>query len=380
MEQIPNTRLSPTRSFTRPAALLLLTLLAWLSVAAGPPVWRSNHVHPIQATGEQIQEMRAVALGPPTRSRAGMLQDRQSGAVLWQWNANQSLPMASVTKLMTVLVALETLSPDDVVTVPKAAIIGNASMGLEAGQKVHVRTLLYGALLPSGNDAAMTLAIRAAGSEQAFVEKMNQRAAEWGLTATHFANPHGLDAPDHYASARDLSQLALRALNNPLIAEIVATPAITIEGFNLTNTNQLLTTYPGAYGVKTGTTDNAGQVLIAAVKRPQGDALTVVMNSSDRFAETTGLMDFYFDHWVWLDVGLKQNVLNRVFGPDGVQYLLNTPPTPLFLQSWQASQLRPMRIVRFSDAGQPTGLFQVWLGEEKLVEVPLSFTPLPPLP
>ena len=382
MNPPPDTRPSPTRSSLRPArggrpALALLMLLAWLSVAAGPPVWRSNHVRPISLTQGQIREMTAIVQGPPTQSRAGVMMDVGSNAQLWQWNADTSLPMASVTKLMTVLVALETLSPDDVITVPAEALAipaGYVRMGLKAGQKVQVLTLLYGALLPSGNDAALALAIASAGSEQAFVDKMNARAAEWGLSHTHFVNPHGIDAPEHYASARDLAQLAIRALKNPLIAEIVATPVQDIGGFHLVNTNQLLTTTPGAYGVKTGTTDNAGQVLIGAVRRPgQGDVLTVVMNSPDRYAETAGLMDFYFSHWAWIDVGLKQDVLNRATGPDSARYLLSTPPVPLFMQRWQIAELRPLRIVSFDAAGQPSGLYQVWYGEEKLVEVPIQF-------
>jgi len=378
----PDTRPASTRSSLRPTrggrlALWLLALLAWLSVAAGPPVWRSNHVNPILLTQGQILEIRTIAQGPPTQSRAGVMLDARSHARLWQWNADASLPMASVTKLMTALVALETLSPDDVVTVPAEALAipaGYARMGLKAGQKVRVLTLLYGALLPSGNDAALALAIAAAGSEQAFVDKMNARAAEWGLSHTHFVNPHGIDAPEHYASARNLAQLAIRALKNPLIAEIVATPAITVEGFNLTNTNHLLTTYPGAYGVKTGTTDNAGQVLIGAARRPgQGDVLTVVLHSSDRFAETAGLMDFYFRHWLWQDMQLRRDVLNRATGPDGERYLLSSPPAPIFLQRWQAMQVRPLRIISFDASGQPSGLYQLWLGEKKLLEIPIQF-------
>ncbi len=372
---------SPRSGLMARLALLGVLLLAWLSVAAGPPVWKSNHDHPIGLTLGQIEAIATINQGPPVRSRAGVMLDTNSGALLRQWNADSSLPMASVTKLMTVLVALETLSPDDVVTVPAEALnlpAGYVRMGLKAGEKIHVRTLLYGALLPSGNDAALTLAIRAAGSEQAFVAKMNQRAQDWGLTETHFVNPDGIDAPDHYASAKDLSQLGLRALQNPIIAEIVATPSINLEGYHLVNTNQLLTSYDGAYGVKTGTTDNAGQVLVGAARRPgQGDVLTVVMNSSDRFAETQSLMDYYFHHWTWIDVGLKQNVLNRATGPDGVRYTLSTPPVPLLLERWQAAELRPIRIIEFNAAAQPSGLFQVWLGEEKLAEVPIIFTPTP---
>jgi len=358
-------------------ALLGIMLLTWLSVAAGPPIWKSNHDYPLGLTLGQIEEARTARQGPPKQSHAGVMLDTHSGTILLQWNASNSLPMASVTKLMTVLVALETLSPDDVVIVPAAAVdieAGYVRMGLKAGQRVTVKTLLYGALLPSGNDAAMALAIAAAGSEQAFVAKMNDRAVEWGLNETHFVNPHGIDAPGHYASARDLSQLALHALANPLIAEIVATPAITIEGFHLTNTNKLLTTYEGAYGVKTGTTDNAGQVLIGASRRPgQGDVLTVVMHSSDRYAETRSLMDFYYSHWSWIDAGLKYNALNRATGPDGSHYLLSTQPVPLLLLRWQASELRPLRIINFDASGQPSGLYQVWLGEQKLAEVPILF-------
>lgn len=381
MKLTPDTRPVSTRSSTRPATILLLAMLAWLSIAAGPPVWKSNHVRPIALTPGQIREMTAIAQGPPTRSRTGVMLDVGSNAQLWQWNADTSLPMASVTKLMTVLVALETLSPEDVVTIPAEALAiepGYVRIGLQAGQRVRVLTLLYGALLPSGNDAALALAIAAAGNEQAFVTKMNDRAQDWGLTQTHFMNPHGIDAPDHYASARDLAQLAIRALEDPLIAEIVATPVKDIENFHLVNTNQLLTTYAGAYGVKTGTTDNAGQVLIGAARRPnQGDVLTVVMNSSDRFAETAGLMDFYFTHWAWIDAGLKQDVLNRASGPDGASYLLSSPPIPLFLQRWQIAELHPLRIISFDAAGRPSGLYQVWFGEKKLVEVPITFTPTP---
>ncbi len=368
----------PTRS------LWWITLLAWLSVAAGPPVWKSNHPQPIRLTWGEAQEVTTLAQGPPIRSRAGLLQDRSSGTILWAWRAEDPLPMASVTKLMTALLALESLDPEQTITVPAAAVkdlpADSARMGLQPGQQVQVRTLLYGALLPSGNDAALALAIAAAGSEQAFVAQMNARAQAWGMKATHFANPHGLDAPDHVASAQDLALLAQRALANPLIARIVATPSIDLEGFHLKNTNELLTRFPGAYGVKTGTTDAAGQVLIAAARRPGGDALTVVMHSQDRYAETIDLLNFYFQHWVWMDAGLTRDVLNRATGPDGTQYLLVTGPAPLFLPRWQQRQLRPVRRVQFDPHGRPRGVYQVWFGPQKLLETPITFQPLPPRP
>ncbi len=361
-----------------------ITLLAWLSVAAGPPIWKSNHPQPIRLTWGEAHEVIALARGPRTRSRAGLLQDRTSGTVLWAWRAQDPLPMASVTKLMTVLLALESLDPQQTITVPAAAVNNlppdSARMGLQPGQRVQVLTLLYGALLPSGNDAALALAIAAAGSEKAFVDQMNARAQAWGMKTTHFVNPHGLDAPGHVASAQDLALLAQRALANPLIARIVATPSMDLEGFHLKNTNELLTSFPGAYGVKTGTTDAAGQVLIAAARRPGGDALTVVMHSQDRYAETTDLLNFYFQHWVWVDVGLPRDVLNRATGPDGTRYLLVTGPVPLFIPRWQQAQLRPVRRIQFDRKGQPRGVYQVWFGPQKLLETPITFQPLPPRP
>lgn len=353
--------------------VFFVVLLALSSVGAGPPQLVSGHTYPLSLTGEQIESLMVVKSGPNIEASAAALVDRGSEAMLWSKKAELALPMASTTKLMTALVALESLSPDDVVTVPAAAIIGNASMGLSAGDQVSVLALLYGALLPSGNDAAMTLAITAAGSEAAFVERMNQRASEWGLKKTHFVNPHGLDALDHISSAQDLSLLAQRALDNSVIAEVVSTPQIIIEGYPLTNTNVLLTSYDGTYGVKTGTTDEAGQVLIAAADNGHGDALTVVLNSPDRYTETPRILDFYFDNWQWFDLQLKQSALNKASAPDGSQFTLHSASRPVLLQHWQVDQLRAYRAISFDANNQPAGLLQVWLGEEKLTDVPIQF-------
>ncbi|RME82140.1 MAG: D-alanyl-D-alanine carboxypeptidase [Caldilineae bacterium] len=362
---------------TRRWLVFLLISLALWTVAAGPPHLRSGHPAPIRLSPSQIRTLAEIARGPQVEAAAAALSDRPSATVLWAKNADASLPMASTTKLMTALLALESLDPDQIVTVPPEAIVGNASMGLQAGEQVSVRALLYGLLLPSGNDAAMTLAIAAAGSEAAFVEEMNRRAAAWGLTQTHFANPHGLDAPGQVSSARDLLALARRALDHPLLAQIVATPSITIEGYTLTNTNRLLTSYPGTYGVKTGTTDAAGQVLIAAARRPTGDALGVVLNSPDRYRDMPRMLDYYFDHWRWVDTGLRPAAINKVMAPDGTLYRITTPSRPLLLQTWQILQLRAERRIAFDVDGHPSGVYQVWLGEEKLLETPLTFEPLP---
>ena len=355
-----------------------LLLLPLLCVAAGPPQLVSGHEHPLRLSPGQILRIEDVKSGPMVGAAAAALVDRPTDTVLWSQRGDESLPMASTTKLMTVLVALETLAPDQIVTVPPEALIGEANMGLQAGEEVRVEALLYGALLPSANDAAMTLAIASAGSEAAFVARMNQHAEAWGLTHTHFENPHGLDAPGHVSSALDLIALARRALADPLLSRIVATPKITIDGFTLTSTNELLTTYAGAIGVKTGTTDLAGQVLVGAAHRRGGDPVSAVLASSDRYADSRNLLDFYFQHWRWTDPALETDALNRVRGPDGTLYMISSASQPLFLQRWQAEQLHYFRTIHFDAGSAPAGVLDVWLGEDLLAELPLSFHALPP--
>lgn len=352
---------------------MLLVSLALGSIAAGPPYLRSGYDQPLRLAPADIQALSEIKAGPQIDALAAIIVDRRSNTVLWSRNADMAVPMASTTKLMTALLALQVLQPDDIVVVSSAALVGNASMGLQAGEQISVRALLYGALMVSGNDAATELAIAAAGNVPAFVQRMNEQALAWGMKDTHFVNPHGLDAPGHVSSTRDLVTLAQHVLENPLLAEIVATRRTTIAGYTLVSTNQLLGNYEGVYGVKTGTTDAAGQVLIAAARRLGGDVITVVLNSPDRFSETTRLLDYYFEHWRWVTIQLGPNVLNTVRGPNGSLFALTGPSRPLLLERWQIPQLRLYRSLSFDLNSQPAGLLQVWLAEQKLLETPLDF-------
>ena len=359
---------------------LAVLLLGLLSVGAGPGVFRSGHDHPLRLSAGQALALLEEKSGPSIAASSAILVDHPGGAVLWKKKADEVRAPASTTKMMTVLTAMESLKPEQVVTVPAAALVGGASMGLSAGDRVGVEALLHGALLPSGNDAAMTLALAAAGSEQSFVERMNANAAKWGLNETHFVNPHGLDASGHVSSARDLAELGRRLLAQPVLADIVRKSQERIEGYRLASTNELLTSYDGAYGVKTGTTDMAGQVLVAAAAREGGDALTVVMNSPDRYTETGRLLDFYFQHWQWVDEPLGTDVLSLVHAPDGAVYVAQTPSQPLFLSRWQVQNLRYFRKLSFDGQNQPSGALETWFGSEKLAETAMSFTLLHPAP
>jgi D-alanyl-D-alanine carboxypeptidase (penicillin-binding protein 5/6) len=210
----------------------------------------------------------ATAGAPQVTGRAYLVQNGVSGEVLARSHDRERLPIASITKLMTVLVALEHSRLDDVVTVStRAAEVGESSIYLHQGERLTVRDLVDAALIQSANDAAVALAEHVGGSQSAFVAMMNVEAQRLGLKDTHFANPDGLDAPGHYSSARDVTRLARIAMNNPVIRDVVRHDSATIAGGRtLTTWNDLLDTYPGVFGVKTGHTAGAGWSEVAAAR------------------------------------------------------------------------------------------------------------------
>ncbi len=221
---------------------------------------------------------------------------------LWAGNADARLPPASLTKVMTALVVLEDYKPDEIAVVSAAAAReGGTRLKLKAGEKLSVADLLAATLMVSANDACATLAEHHAGSVAAFVSKMNVRAAALGLANTHFANPCGFDAPDHYASARDLARIAHAAMTRPEFAAIVAkqeariTTAAGKRAFALKNRNALIGTYEPAIGIKTGFTSRAGKCLIALSEKNGVRVLVVMLNANSRWWDTIGLIERAFD-------------------------------------------------------------------------------------
>jgi serine-type D-Ala-D-Ala carboxypeptidase (penicillin-binding protein 5/6) len=215
---------------------------------------------------------------------------------------NTSRAMASTTKLMTAYVAMRELPLDKMITAPAYhPIPGESLLGLEPGETMSVRDLLYGLLLPSGNDAAVTLADGAAGSTDAFVDQMNRAVRRLGLDETSYANPIGLDAPGNYSSARDLADLALTLRRNALFRRIVNTGEITLHTGDhprtIENHNALLLTHPWINGVKTGYTPDAGNVLVASGTQKGVTLLSVVMGAPSeaaRDSDTLALLDYGF--------------------------------------------------------------------------------------
>jgi D-alanyl-D-alanine carboxypeptidase (penicillin-binding protein 5/6) len=211
----------------------------------------------------------AALAGPPqVTARAYLVENGATGEILARQNDRDRLPIASITKLMTVLVALRHARLDDVVTVSRqAAAVGESSIYLRKGDRLTVGELVEAALIQSANDAAVALAEHVGGTQAAFVAMMNAEAARLGLRDTHFANPDGLDAPDHHSSAHDVTRLARIAMKSPVVRRVVGEETAEISGGRrLTTWNDLLATYPGIFGVKTGHTTAAGWSEVAAAR------------------------------------------------------------------------------------------------------------------
>lgn len=231
--------------------------------------------------------------------------EADSRRVLNDKNKDERLAMASTTKIMTALVTCKNVKDfDEVVAINDNAVgIEGTSMYLKKGEKLTVKELLYGLMLPSGNDAAMALAYYVGGSEERFVEMMNEQAKELNLQNTHFANPHGLDAGGHYTSAYDLAIITAEALKNDTFKEIVSTKNIRVTGSKeneprfLSNKNKLLKTLEGCTGVKTGFTDNAGRCFVCSCTRDGMTLISVVLNCGPMFEESTKLLNTCFEKY-----------------------------------------------------------------------------------
>ena len=240
---------------------------------------------------EQIPELVEAASDsaeePNLNSRAAIIYDRNSKEVIYGKEENTKRKMASTTKIMTCMVVLEKGELRDTVIVSKkAAGTGGSRVGLKTGDKVSVQDLLYGLMLCSGNDAAVALAEHVGGSVEGFADLMNEKARQLNLSNTHFVTPHGLDNEEHYTTAYELAIMADNALKNNTFSSIVGTKNITIningKPRNLSNTNELLGSMAGVYGVKTGFTNGANRCLVTSCKRENLDIITVVLGADTK--------------------------------------------------------------------------------------------------
>jgi D-alanyl-D-alanine carboxypeptidase (penicillin-binding protein 5/6) len=333
------------------------------------------------ATALLLSAQAATAGAPQVTGRAYLVQNGVTGEVLARSHDRERLPIASITKLMTVLVALQHARLDDVVTVSRsAAAVGESSIFLRKGERITVRDLVEAALIQSANDAAVALAEHVGGSQSAFVAMMNAEARKLRLPDTHFANPDGLDAPGHYSSAHDVTRLARIAMKNPVVRDVVRRSTATISGGRvLTTWNDLLGRFPGLLGVKTGHTAAAGWSEVAAARAHGVTVYATLLGGDtreDRNADLAALL-------AW---GISRYRTVRLIAPERVYATAAVPygRRPLAL----VASGRATRLVRVDRAlvervvapsavslpvtkGQVLGEVRVYLGSKVVARRPL---------
>jgi D-alanyl-D-alanine carboxypeptidase (penicillin-binding protein 5/6) len=348
----------------------------------GPPVITDGGYPPLRLDPDTVQAVWRANHPPDVTATAASVVDLSSGQTLYSLRSDDRLPPASTVKIMTALVTLQRAKLDAVVEVsPGAASMPGSRMGLTAGDKLTVRDLLYGLLLPSGNDAAAALAEHVSGSEQDFVELMNETAASLGMRDSHFTSPHGLDDDGEVVSASDLVTLTVAALSFPVFSGIVATASVDVAGHRLASTNQLLGAYAGADGVKTGTTDAAGECLVASTTRGGHRLLLVLLGSRDRYGDATRLLDWATETWQWRTVDLPDDALAWEINPTGQRYRLRAAESQdVFLPSWQWPLVRVNRMLDPSvpvTTSLPVGTLTLAFGSSPLARLPLFVWPNP---
>ena len=285
---------------------------------------------------------------PEIGARAAIVVEYPSGRILYEKSAHDRLAPASTTKILTAILALEYGQLDDIVTIMPDDLVGESSMGLQNGERQTMRDLLYGLMLASGNDAAMaiarTLGSRVVAGEVAlkppvarFAEMMNVRVRQLGLGDSHFVNPSGLDADGHYSSAYDLAGLSWYALHIPEFNEIVRQVSYEAPGHPLLNTNEMLTRYEGADGIKTGLTDNAGLCLVTSATRDGHRLISVVLNAPRWYADSQAILDYGYARLAADPVGAgseqlsisKRGAVSWLLGKAGEGAAPSGPPMPL---------------------------------------------------
>ena len=267
---------------------------------------------------------------PTVSAKAAVVYDGAYDRVLYEKNANERMLIASTTKIMTAVVALEQCDIDDTVKVTAdMANVEGSSMYLQAGETYTLRELLYGLMLASGNDAATAIAIHAAGSIQRFAELMNAKASELGLENTHFENPHGLDGSAHYSTALDMARLMDYAMSRSDFADIAGTRNATVKGLTYVNHNKLLWQCDGVIGGKTGYTMAAGRTLVTCCEREGRRLICVTLSAPDDWNDHHALYDWAYGTYDY-----------RVLVDGGTRYLL-----PLFYGDGRKIAVEPLRDV-----------------------------------
>ncbi len=345
---------------------LFLRLLALMSAAFLLPI-------PVVSGGET----------PSVAAKSAALMEAGTGRILWSQNGEERLPMASTTKIMTALLALEQPDPDESFIVnPQAIRVEGTSMGLTEGAQVTLRTLAAGMLLASGNDAANAAAVRIAGTQADFVMMMNRRAAQLGMADTNFETPSGLDGQSHYSTAVDMALLARAALENPDFRSLCSRTGLKLRYGNppcdrwLVNHNRLLKEYSGCIGLKTGFTKKAGRCLVSAAEREGVTLICVTLSDPDDWRDHAALLDWGFSRLRAVDLPGPWTV--AVTGGEGESVTVSAGEAPAVCVleeevpriAWSV-ELPPFLYAPV-ESGQPVGVARCLLDGEIYAAFPLT--------
>ena len=323
---------------------------------------------------------------PEISAKAAVLIDADSGKVLFAKQESLQLPMASTTKIMTALLALEQAEvKDPVVTVTDEMVrVEGSSMGLMPGNKLRLSDLAVGMMMVSGNDAANTAAIAMAGNVTKFAELMNARAQEIGMKNTHFVTPSGLDSDQHYSTAYDMALLGIEAMNNSRFAGIVSQKQMTVkfinpeQTINYGNHNRLLSLYPDSIGIKTGFTKKAGRCLVSAAQRDGVRLVAVTLNAPNDWDDHIKLYDYGFAklHSFTPDTASLRYTLPVVGGmTDTVSVIPGSADSISLTDDEIARLVQMVELPHFVyapiRAGEMVGSVSYWLDGKVIIEVPL---------
>ena len=332
------------------------------------------------------------AAQPEVPGKSAMLMDMTTGTVLYEHNAHEALPPASVTKVMTMLLIMEAIDSgnikwDDVVTTSEtAAAKGGSQIYLKVGETMTVSDMVKSIAVSSANDCACAMAEHLAGSEEAFVQKMNEKAKALGMNDTHFVNCTGLDddetAKEHLTSAYDIALMSRELmLNHPNIQKFTTIWMDTVRGgaFGLANTNKLVRFYPGATGLKTGFTSGAGYCLSATAQRDGLGLIAVVMGaetSKDRFAACKSMLDYGFANFALVEPEITEGTVPVRLGKTDSVKAVPAQPVQMLIDKAQSNQVQIQTVLGESvtapvSKGQRLGTLTVKVGQQVIKEVPM---------
>lgn len=324
-------------------------------------------------------------------AKAVLLMEEDSGNVLYESNADEQLPIASVTKIMTMLLIMEAVDSgkitlDDMVTVSENAMsYGGSTMFLETGEQLTVNDMMKGIAVASANDGCVAMAEHLAGSESAFVDMMNAKAKELGMENTHFMNTNGLDQDDHYSSARDVAIMSRELIKHKTIFNYTSIWMDTLRGgkFQLANTNKLIRFYDGANGLKTGSTSKALCCLSAAAKRNDMQLIAVVLGaptSAERFSSAKALLDYGFANYAVNTQVTAGDEIDKAHVEKGVDSEVSVVAGDTYSTLVKKGQednvtkeiILDEEITAPLEAGQKIGTMKITRGEETLAEIDLN--------